>query len=62
MDREPVIAALREHEPELKAPGVVGLAALGSLARGNSREDSDVDVVVCLSEEEVGAGSPISAA
>jgi predicted nucleotidyltransferase len=53
MDRETVIAALREHEPEpkLKAAGVVGLSVFGSVARGDSRDDSDVDVVVRLSEE-----------
>jgi len=34
MDREYVIAKLREHELELKAAGIVHLRLHGSLARG----------------------------
>jgi predicted nucleotidyltransferase len=51
MDREAVIATLRAHEPELKAAGVASLSVFGSVARGDSGEDSDVDVVVRLDEE-----------
>ncbi len=51
MDRDAVIAILRAHEPELKAAGIMSLSIFGSVARGDSREDSDVDVVVRLSEE-----------
>jgi uncharacterized protein len=50
MKRDEVIAALRAHEPELKATGVASLAVFGSVARGNARDDSDVDVVVRLTE------------
>lgn len=46
MNREDVIAALREHEPELKAAGVEHLFLHGSFARGTAiRELSDVDVI-----------------
>jgi predicted nucleotidyltransferase len=51
MDRDAVIAALRAHELELKASGVVSLSVFGSVARGDERPDSDVDVVVRLTEE-----------
>ena len=51
MNRDEVIAVLRAHEPELKAAGVVSLALFGSVARGDNRDDTDVDVVVRLSDE-----------
>src|SRR5271156_3561720 len=51
MKRDDLISTLRAHEPELKAAGVAGLAVFGSVARGDDREDSDVDVVVRLTEE-----------
>ena len=56
MNRDTVIATLRAHEPELKAAGVVSLSVFGSVARGDNREDSDVDVVVRLSEEAARGG------
>lgn len=51
MNRDQIIAKLRAHEPELRAAGVTKLALFGSAARGDQREDSDVDVVVGLTEE-----------
>ena len=51
MTRDEVIAKLRVHEPELRAAGVVSLSVFGSVARGEEEAGSDVDVVVCLSEE-----------
>ena len=46
MDRERVIATLREHQPELKAAGVEHLFLHGSYARGTAiRGQSDVDVI-----------------
>ena len=48
MDREQVIAKLREHEPELKASGIERLSLFGSVARGEARPDSDVDILVDL--------------
>ena len=46
MNREQVIATLREHEPELKAAGVAHLALHGSYARGSEIGGlSDVDVI-----------------
>ncbi len=44
MDRDTVIAKVREHEQELKRFGVERLDVFGSTARGESRPDSDVDL------------------
>jgi predicted nucleotidyltransferase len=38
MDREHVIATLRQHEPELKAAGIVHLRLHGSVARADDRQ------------------------
>jgi predicted nucleotidyltransferase len=35
MDKSTIIAKLREHEPELKAAGIVRLSLFGSVARGD---------------------------
>jgi predicted nucleotidyltransferase len=45
MDRDQIIAKLREHAPELKAAGVVHLFLHGSYARGTAIDSSDVDVI-----------------
>jgi predicted nucleotidyltransferase len=45
MNRDQVIAKLREHEPELKAAGIVRLAVFGSVARGDHSIGSDVDLL-----------------
>jgi hypothetical protein len=49
MERAHVIAALKEHEAELRTAGVLSVSIFGSIARG---EDSanDVDVAVRLGE------------
>jgi uncharacterized protein len=44
MDRAHAIARLQEHEAELKRRGVQHLYLFGSTARGEAREDSDVDL------------------
>jgi predicted nucleotidyltransferase len=48
MDRQQVIATLRDYEPELKPIGVVSASVFGSVARNEAGPDSDVDVVVRL--------------
>jgi predicted nucleotidyltransferase len=44
MKREDAIAILKEHETELRHLGVEHLYLFGSTARGEAREDSDVDL------------------
>ena len=46
MDREAVIAVLRQHQPELERLGVRHAALFGSVARGESTADSDIDIAV----------------
>lgn len=41
-----VVRTLRAHADEFRARGVVHMAVFGSVARGEAREDSDVDLVV----------------
>ena len=45
MDRDFVITKLREHEPELKAAGIVHLRLHGSLTRGAATATPDVDLI-----------------
>jgi predicted nucleotidyltransferase len=40
------LTALRTYEPELRAAGVQHAAIFGSVARGDDRPDSDLDVLV----------------
>ena len=51
MEREYVIAKLREHEPELRASGVLQLSLFGSAARGDASFQSDVALMVEFNRE-----------
>jgi len=46
-----VLARLTRHAAELRRRGVDHAAVFGSVARGEAREDSDVDVLVDLAPE-----------
>ena len=48
---ERVIATLRAHEAELRQAGIRHLSLFGSVARGDARADSDVDLLVDLDPE-----------
>ena len=50
MDRQQVIATLRDCEPELRAIGVLSASVFGSVARDEAGPASDVDVAVRLDE------------
>jgi predicted nucleotidyltransferase len=44
MEREEAVDRLKQHEAELKRLGVEHLYLFGSTARGEAREESDVDL------------------
>lgn len=46
MNCEEVFATFRSHRAELKNQGVKDLAVFGSIARGDSSQSSDVDILV----------------
>lgn len=50
MNREEVIAILRKHQQELNNLGVKSLELFGSVARNEARYDSDIDLLVEISE------------
>ncbi|RYE62810.1 MAG: hypothetical protein EOP17_18650 [Rhizobiaceae bacterium] len=49
MDKDQVIAKLREHEAELRAAGAEQMSIFGSVARGEATDESDLDVLVIRS-------------
>ena len=49
MHRDQVVRALKEHEQQLRAVGVVSVSLFGSTARGES-DPGDVDIAVRLAE------------
>lgn len=50
MTRDEIVAKLLEHRAELEAAGAEHISLFGSVARGTDTVDSDVDVLVKLSE------------
>ena len=46
MNREEIVARLREHEAALRTRGVAHAALFGSRARGDHRPESDTDIMI----------------
>ncbi len=46
MEKQDIIARLRENEPALRERGVTHAALFGSRARGDFRPDSDTDIMI----------------
>ena len=51
MERQEILAKLKEHEADLRAQGVAHAALFGSRARGDNRPDSDIDIMVELAAD-----------
>jgi predicted nucleotidyltransferase len=51
MIRDAVIGTLKEAETALRSRGVAHAALFGSVARGEERPDSDIDILVELAPE-----------
>jgi len=45
MDKDRILATLRQHEAELKAAGIVHLRLFGSVVRDEATPQSDVDLL-----------------
>ena len=48
MNREQIIETLRAHEPQLRLRGVLHAALFGSVARGEQKRASDIDILIEL--------------
>ena len=48
MTRDAILQKLRTHQAELQAQGILHAALFGSVARGDDRTGSDIDVLVDL--------------
>ena len=51
MDRQEIIARLRENEAALRSRGVAHAALFGSRARGDARPGSDTDIMIEIDPE-----------
>lgn len=54
MNRDKILAVLQRYRDELASRGVESLAIVGSVARGEAADGSDIDLVVRLQGSERG--------
>jgi predicted nucleotidyltransferase len=51
MDTQDAIDTLRRYEADLRARGIRHAGILGSVARGENRPDSDLDIIIDIEPE-----------
>ena len=51
MNAQDAIATLRHHEVDLRARGIRHAGVFGSIARGDDRADSDLDIIIDIEPE-----------
>jgi predicted nucleotidyltransferase len=54
MNRDAIIARLRDNEAVLRARGITHAALFGSSARGDNGADSDIDIMIEVAPDAVG--------
>ena len=52
LSREQLLAELRALKPQFEREGVAHMSLFGSRARGDNRQDSDIDLIMDLSPDE----------
>ena len=53
MNKDAIIARLKENETALRARGIAHAALFGSCARGDARPDSDIDILIEMEPDTV---------
>jgi len=51
MNAQDALATLRRHEADLRTLGIRHAGVFGSVARGNNRSDSDLDIIIDIEPE-----------